>query len=460
MRTAKTLLAAAALLASLSTPAADLLEVWRAASQNDPEAARALAQGGQAAPRREQARALWRPGVEVTGGAGLMTASSAMNGASFSAPGFGQSTGVAFGTSVNGGRASQWTLGLRQPLINGERAARSTQLEQAAEAAELEARLTRQDLMLHTSQRYFDAVLAARRLRLLQKQQQAVQRMLTEAQDRFRLGDAPVTDIHEAEARAQGLQAQALEADNALQVALAALRESSGLPGLQLPLAQPSAADLPVPPAALEQVRDQALAGHPGLALLQARVAVAEAEVRSLDASASASLDLVAQATRQHLTGSGDYGQASNDARQQMIGLQLRVPLYTGGWRDARQQEALRGVEQARAELDQARLQISQQSRSAWLTLSTAPARLAALQASLKAANARLAATRLGRSVGDRTTLDLLNAENDHMAAELGLMQGRIEVLQQSLALDALLGRLDEGSLARLNARLALNPDL
>jgi len=459
MRVAKTLLAAAALLASLSAPAADLMEVWRAAEQNDPEAARALAQAGQAAPRREQARALWRPGVEVTGSAGLTTASSATTGAGFSAPGFGQATGVWFGTSIDGGRASQWTLGLRQPLINGERRARSAQLEQAAEAAELEARLTRQNLMLHTSQRYFAAVLAARRLSLLQSQSQAVQRMLTEARDRFRLGDAPVTDIHEAEARAQALQAQVLEADNALQMALTALRESSGLPGLQLPLAQPSAADLPTPPTALEQVREQALAGHPGLALLQARVAVAEAEVRSLGAAASASLDLVAQASRQHLTGSGDHGQASNDARQQMIGLQLRVPLYTGGWRDARQQEAVQAVELARAELDLARLQISQQSRSAWLSLNTAPARLAALQAGLQAARARLAATRLGRSVGDRTTLDLLNAENDRTAAELAFMQGRIDVLQQSLGLEALLGRLDECSLARVNARLTLHPD-
>lgn len=460
MSTAKTLLAAVALMASLSTSAADLIEVWRAASQNDPEAARAVALGAQAEPRREQARALWRPGVEVMGSAGLMSATSATNGAAFAAPGFGHSTGVSFGTSVEGGRAGQWSLGLRQPLISGERRARSVQLEQGAEAAELEARLTRQNLMLHTSQRYFDAVLAARRLSLLQRQLQAVQRMLAEARDRFRLGDAPVTDIHEAEARAQGLQAQTLEADNTWQVALAALRESSGLAGLQLPLAEPSAAGLPTPPAPLEQIHEQALSGHPGLALLQARVAMAEAEVRSLDASASASLDLVAQASRQHLVGSGDHGAASNDARQQMIGLQLRVPLYTGGWRDARQQEALRGVEQARAELDQARLQISQQSRSAWLNLSNAPRRVAALQASLKAAQARLAATRLGRSVGDRTTLDLLNAENDQVAAELGLMQGRIDVLQQGLVLDALMGRLDEGSLARVNARLALNPDL
>lgn len=460
MRVAKTLLAAAALLASLSAPAADLLEVWRAASQNDPEAARAQAQAGQAQPRREQARALWRPGVELTGGAGLMTASSLINGAAFAAPGFGQSTGVSFGTSIDSGRASQWTLGLRQPLISGERRARSAQLEQAAEAAELEARLTRQNLMLHTSQRYFEAVLAARRLSLLQGQQQAVQRMLAEARDRFRLGDAPVTDIHEAEARALGLQAQVLEADNARQVSLAALREASGLPGLQAPLAQPSTADVPPTPAPLAQIREQALAEHPGLALLQARVAVAEAEVRSLGAAASVTLDLVAQASRQHLSGSGEHGLASSDARQQMLGLQLRVPLYTGGGRDARQQEAARAVEQARAELDLARLQISQQTRSTWLSLNTAPERVAALQAGLKAARARLAATRLGRSVGDRTTLDLLNAENDSTAAEWALMQGRIEVLQQSLGLEALLGQLDEGSLARVNARLSLNPDL
>jgi outer membrane protein len=458
MRVAKNLLAAAALLASLSAPAADLLEVWRAASQNDPDVALAQAQRASADARRDQAQALWRPGLELNGSAGRMTASSAMNGASFAAPGFGQSNGVAFATSVNNGNAKGWGVGLRQPLLSGELSARGEQLRQAAGVAELQAQLTRQGLILNTSQRYFDTVLAARRLSLLQHQQQAAQRALVEAQDRFKLGDAPVTDTHEARSRAQALQAQVLEADNALQMALATLRESSGLPTLTLPLALPAAHAAPPLPGALEELRQRALADNPSLGLLQAQVAVAEADVRSLSVSASATLDLVAQATRQHVSGSGDFGPAGNDSRQQLIGLQFRMPIDTGG-RHARQQEALRAVDQARASLEQGRLQVGQQTRSAWLALDTAPARLDALAAALAAANARLEATRLGRSVGDRTTLDLLNAENERTGAALALLQGRIDALQQSLKLEALLGHLDEDSLARVNARLALNPD-
>ena len=459
MRTAKTLLAAAALLASLSTPAADLLEVWRAASQNDPDVALAQAQKASADARRDQAKALWRPGIELSAGTGRMNSSSAMSGAHFSAPGFGQSNGVDFATSINSGNATSWGVGLRQPLISGELSARRDQLLQAAGSAEWQAQLTRQGLILNTSQRYFDAVLCDQRRNLLQRQLQAVERSLVESEDRFKLGDAPVTDIHEARARFKSLQAQVMDADNALQLAMAALREASGMSSLTLPLAMPAAEVVSPIPKSQEEARAIALSMYPGIALLQTRVAVAEAEVRSLGAVASASLDLVAQTSRQHLAGSGDFGSASNDSRQQMIGLQFRIPIDTGG-RGARQKEALLNVDQARAALEQGRLQVAQQTRSAYLALETAPARLQALSSALSAANSRLEATRLGRSVGDRTTLDVLNAENEHTAAALALLQGRIEVLQNSLRLDALLGRLDETSILRVNAMLTSKPNV
>jgi len=66
----------------------------------------------------------------------------------------------------------------------------------------------------------------------------------------------------------------------------------------------------------------------------------------------------------------------------------------------------------------------------------------------------RLDATRLGRQVGDRTTLDLLNAENDAASAELTLWQARIDLLMNRLRLAALAGRLDETSLQSVNASL------
>jgi outer membrane protein len=70
------------------------------------------------------------------------------------------------------------------------------------------------------------------------------------------------------------------------------------------------------------------------------------------------------------------------------------------------------------------------------------------------AQQARLDATRIGRQVGDRTTLDLLNAENDASAADLALLQARIDTLQSRLRLDALVGRLDTQRLQVINDAL------
>ncbi len=81
-------------------------------------------------------------------------------------------------------------------------------------------------------------------------------------------------------------------------------------------------------------------------------------------------------------------------------------------------------------------------------------ARIQALEQASIASQARLEATRLGRQVGDRTTLDLLNAENDATAAELALLQGRIELLQSRLRLQALAGQLDEQGLQAVNKAL------
>jgi outer membrane protein len=68
---------------------------------------------------------------------------------------------------------------------------------------------------------------------------------------------------------------------------------------------------------------------------------------------------------------------------------------------------------------------------------------------------ARLDATRLGRQVGDRTTLDLLRAENDADSAQLSLLQARVDWLLGTLALHALAGALDEAQLAAVDRLLA-----
>ena len=450
----KTISVAVWALVALSAQATDLMDVWRAANVHDPEVAisKAARQAGEA--KRGQSSSLWRPSVRVDGAVSLTSATSETAGAHFSAPGLGQSNGVGFDTSVNGGTSTNLTISARQPLINRVLSAQSRQLDIAADAAELEWQSARQELILHTAQRYFDVILAQRRVEVLQQQSEAVDKALVEAKDRFALGDAPITDTHEASARAQALRAQWLGAQSELQLAQTSLADATGLvsPKLQ-PLSTNGGIDLENL-APLLHWQALAIDQNPLLRMQMANAHAAREQVRKFSATANTTVDLVAQAGQQRLSGSGEYGSTSNFQRQQMVGVQLTIPLYTGGYRSALLEEALRLEDKALAEVERTRQQTRQQTQAAWLGLRTGSARVGALTESLKATRARLDATRLARQVGDRTTLDLLNAENDASGSELALLQTRVDVMLNQLRLEALAGQLDESRLLPLNAQL------
>ena len=433
--------------------ALDLVQAWQGAERHAPDAAAARAAREAGAARGTQAQALWRPNVMLEGGASYASHESATRGAQFSAPGFGQSTGVSFDTSVTGGTATRYAVALRQPVYSRERSARSRQLEIAAEAAESEWTQSRQDLMLRTADAYFDTALAHERLRLIARQQDAVDRALTEARDRFRIGDRPVIDVHEATARAAALQSDRLAAETRLQLSRTALTDLTGLPTGDAPLPLPGEVRID-DVGALPDWLSRADRHNPGLRLAASQVQAAQAQARGSRQAASPTVDVVAQLGRERLSGDGDYGSASNTNRNAAIGVQVALPLYTGGLRSAQHTEHLALVDQAQADLDRARQQIAQQTRTAWLDLAVGQSQTAALAAALEASRARLDATRVGLQAGDRTTLDLLNAENDAAAAELALLDARIRLVTRRLRLAAVAGELDEASLQRANAHL------
>ncbi len=452
---------AASALAGVAAPAAatDLVDAWRAAQEHDLDFAtsRAAQQSGEA--RRSQAGALWRPTVSLSGTAGVAGSDTAVNGAQFTAPGLGGSDGVAFNTSVNRGTLGRWTLSASLPLISRERDAQGKQLVLSADVADLEWQEAQQTLMLTTAQRYFDVVLAADALRVLRQQQVAVISALTETQDRFRLGDVPVTDTFEATARVEAITAQGLALETDLQLKQAAFTDATGLQANTVQWMAPGPATTPVSNQALAFWVAESEARNFALRIQLVALEVAKQEAAKFSGALSPSLDLVAQVGRERLSGSGDFGNASNRSGNRMIGLQLSVPLYTGGMHSAREQEALRGIDKVRAQSDRTRQQVVQQTRAAWLGLTVGVGRIAALSQALVSTRSRLDATRLGRQVGDRTTLDLLNAENDAASAELTLMQARVEFLMNRLRLAAAAGRLDEAWLHLVNASLQPLPN-
>jgi outer membrane protein len=447
-------LGAALLLAWSSLASAGTLpQAWLAARQHDPDMAVAQAARQTGDARRQQARALWNPTVGASASAGLMGADNRMGGASFSAPGFGQVDGASFRSAVDAGAGYRWSLGARMPLYSPERTAQRRQLELAGDAGDLVWASAEQQLMLKTAERYHAVALASAHLQLLKQQQLSVDKALVEAQDRFKLGDQPITDSHEARARAEGLRAQALAAEVDLQLARRALADSTGWSDAQLAdIALPNTATTPLP-GSLDAWLERARASNLALRQLALAVANAQQELAKAERGAGTTVDLVAQAGRDHLSGSGPgtgaLGSSAMSGTQYMAGVQINLPLYTGGQRAARALELAGQLQQAQAELDRAQQQVAQQTRAVWLRLQAAEGRGAALRAAREASLARLDATRLGRQVGHRTTLELLNAESDASAAELALTQWRSAVALDRLRLLQLAGALEEATLAQ-----------
>jgi len=447
-------LVAAALLLAPAAHATDLLQAWQAAEQHDRELAVARAAHGAADPQRRQASALWRPGVGMTAAAGWGYGDSQMRGAQFTAPGLGTSNGVNFGTSITGGTATRVALQASQPLYNPERRAQQQQLNLQADMGDLQWQAAQQAAMLRTSQRYLDLAVAQEQLAVLDSQLDAVNKAATEAQDRFDIGAAPITAVHEASAQRAQLQARRLAAQAERDIKRRQLADATGLPEASLQARLPSAT-LPAAQA-LAPWQEQAAAGNPGIRLQQLAADIARAEADKHRASAAPRLDLVAQAEQQRLSGSGDYGSgARNTQTNAMLGVQLTVPLYTGGWQSAKEEESLARWNEAQAQLDATREAVARQVHAAWLGLQAGAEQVRALQEALTASDARQDATRTGYEVGHRTLLDVLHADNDRAATELALAQARSRLLLHRLQLAQLAGQLNAAALAQANQALA-----
>jgi outer membrane protein len=443
-------LIAALMLAGISsaTHAADLMSAWQAAQTRDPEIAAARALHEQAAFRLEQAKALWAPTVSAGGAVGVGGADSRTKGAEA----MGQSD-VTFKTNVNAGALARASIGAQKAWISPEREAQSKQLELSADIAQAQWQLAQQTLIMRTAQRYFDVVGAELTLNVLQRQQKAVQQAAAEINKRQSVGDASVMDVQEANARASEIRAHVLTQENNLAMKKVAYRQLVG----QEPLQLLSPANVNLTPSNLADALtwvQRAKQQSPNLQMMRLQQAIQGQEAKRVKAGNAMTVDWVAQANMDRLSGQGMYGSASNQMAQYMVGIQLNAPLSTGGMVEAREREALKQVEKLRYDQEAAELQIEQNVRDAWQSLNTAPARLQALAQSEQASKARLAATRQAHRTGARTTNEWLGAEHDAAQAELAVTQLRIQTAMDQLRLSAASGELGEAQLRQVNALL------
>jgi outer membrane protein len=429
---------------------------WRAAAAHDPTFAAAQAQRDAGLAHRSQARALWLPTLAATGSAARSDFDSRTQGAFFSAPGFGSTGGVDFRTSLNGGRATRWALVAEQPLFDAARFADASLQRTAAQIADLQYGAAQQALMTRTARIYFDVLDARAQLQALQRIHGAAETARAAAQARYEAGDIAVTDAREAQADADTVGVQELDARTALALSEAAFFDLTGLEAAQIEPMSPGATDDLPAPEPLETWTQRVVGGSPQLAISHLALASASAQLSRYGALNSPRLSLVAQLGRDSMHGTGDFGASDITQRQSTIGFQASIPLFTGGMRTAQRHEARAMERKAAAELDGAGQQVRQQARSAWLALTSAAARVRALQRLCASAMSRRDATRLGAEVGERTALELLGAEADYQRDKADFLRAQGDWFVAGLQLKAVAGELTESDLGPIDQRLGV----
>ncbi len=425
---------------SLPSFGADLVEIYRSALPSDPVFA--------------AARSAWQAGQEKLpqGLAGLLPQASISATDQFNDRDLiYRSGGTASQSKYNSNSA---TVSVSQPLYRKQNLTAYEQGKTQVAIANGQLDLASQDLILRVSQAYFDVLLARDNVAFAQAQKTAISEQLAQAKRNFEVGNATITDTHEAQARFDLVTAQELAAINDIEIKNRTLAQMIGkqpqvLSGLDSQFA-PRLPELTSMDAWVERARSTNI----NVRVAEDALALAVQEVRRNRDAHYPTVDAFASVNKAG-AGSGISGGIGTDTRSKVIGLQLAIPLYQGGLVDSRVREALANEEQARQNLENARRNAELAARSNYLGVSNGIAQVRALEAALLSNQSALDSTRLGQQVGVRTQVDVLNAQQLLFSARRDLAQARYNYVLSLLKLNAAAGKLSEADLQQVNAWLA-----
>jgi outer membrane protein len=435
MKFSRSSLAAALAAAWLPSQAADLLSVYRDALVSDATYQAARAQYEATRERLPQARAGYLP--VVTG------------------------TATAFRNEVDreiasdlGYSTSTYAVTLTQPVLRVQNWIAISQADKAVLQAQAALGFQGQELILRVGQAYFDVLLAQDNVALSGAQLTAISEQLAQAKRNFEVGTSTIVDTLEAQARYDQAVAKEIADKNDLEVKRRALTVLLGkLPESLVPLRDPLRLAEPAP----NNIEDWVKVANDSsftVAVARAGYEIARREVDRQRAGHLPTVDL-----------SASYGNARNpisaipdvvgpNTATGTIGLTLSVPIFAGGIVQSRVREAVALRDKAANDLENAQRTVAQSVRQQFLNVSAGIAQVRALEQALTSTQSQLDSTILGRDVGVRTSVDVLNAQQQVFQTRRDLQSARYNYLMNTLRLKAAAGLLAEADVAEVNRAL------
>jgi len=340
-----------------------------------------------------------------------------------------------------------------QPLYNRSNDATIAQAQRGLQVAQADLETAEQDLIIRVAQAYFDVLSAYDTLVTQQTSKKAIAEQLASAKRNFEVGTATITDTREAQARYDLSTAQEIAAENDLRTKRVALDQLVGRTNVvPKPLAEPVKLRGPAPDdvEAWVATADQV---HPLVRKSRLALEIAQLETERARAAEGVTLDLVGSVGANRVGGTSTTTPGTTTAG--VIGLQLRLPLYTGGATQNRIKETLSLEEKTRNDLEAARRGVAQNTRTAFLGLKSGLAQVNALEAAESSSKLALEATQLGYKVGVRVNIDVLNAQTQLTLTQRDLARSRYDVVVNGLRLRQAAGELRPDDIDAVNAMLA-----
>jgi len=419
-----------------------LIDVYHQALAHDPTLASALSANKAAQEIIEQGKALYRPTVDFNANANAYRTDI-------------KYLGTGFNQFRDEGRQNfegyNYGVEARQPIFRKQNLVEMDQSKTQVSQADKQYHLSQQTLILRTTEAYFDVLIAQDKIDLISAQKTAILSQLDQAKATFEVGTATITDVNEAQARYDLIVAQENAILNEYQIAKRSIQAITGEIPEKLATVK---SDVQIVPLRQNMQEWQQIAAQNNLniQIQQDVLRFNEQEVERANAEHLPTLDAVANYNNAHVNG-GSSG-VGNDLENATIGLQVQIPIYQGGAISSRARQAVLNKQKAQDDVDIARRETDLETQRAFLNLSTSIAQVKALEQALISSQSQLDSTKLGYEVGVRTSVDVLNAQQQLFAAKRELLQARYNYLVNIIRLKSASGLVSEVDLQEINQQL------
>ena len=421
-----------------------LLDIYHQALAHDPTLASALSANKAAQEIIEQGKALYRPTVNFNANAN--TTQSHIRYLS-GTPSPGSTNFENFNAAIEA----------RQPIYRKQNLVEMDQAATQVSLADKQYHLSQQNLILRSTQAYFDVLIAQDKIALINAQKVAILSQLDQAKATFEVGTATITDVNEAQARYDLIIAQEIAAVNEFEIAKRSIEAITGELPTKLATVK---SDIQVTQLSqnMQDWQQVGLQNNLNIQIQQDALKLAEQGVEHANAGHLPTLDAVSSLGDNYSNGSPSVFSTGNDLKSATIGLQLHIPLYAGGAISSKARQAMLNKQKAQDDVDIARRNTDLETQRAYLNLGTTIALVKALEQVLTSSQSQLDSTKLGYEVGVRTSVDVLNAQQQLFSAKRDLLQARYSYLVNIIRLKAASGLVSELDLQDINQQLVLNP--